>query len=143
MGKPKDIMGDLARSINTPQKFKPPQETGASLTVASTNENVTSFTPNLPSYSQKDVSTGSSAIIAASSTHEIMTCDCNKCKVIGPKPAPVSGYCWVPVWTLQKDPGEELVLDKIKGPKQKWRNGKNRRNYKGYNRQKICAKIKR
>ena len=117
MGKPKDIMEDLATSVNTPQKFKPPQET------ASTNKSVKSSTPNLPSYSQKDVSTGSSAIIAASSTHESMTCDCNICKVIGPKPAPVSGYCWVPAWTLQKDTGdksfEELVLDKIKGPQQK------------------------
>ena len=122
MGKPKDIMEDLARSVNTPQKFKPPQETSASLTFASTNESVKSSTPNLPSYSQKDVSTGSSAIIAASSTHESMTCDCNMCKVIEPKLAPVSGYCWVPASTLQKDTGEELVLDKIKGPQQKRRN---------------------
>ena len=45
------------------------------------------------------------------------------CKVIGPKPAPVSGYCWVYAWTLQKDTGDksfqELVLDKIKGPQEK------------------------
>ena len=37
--------------------------------------------------------------------------------------APVSRYCWVPAWTLQKDTGnksfEELVLDKIKGPQEK------------------------
>ena len=69
MGKPKDIMEDLAKSINTPQKFKPPQETSASLTSASANEIVKSSTPNLPSNSQKEVSTGSSATIAASSTH--------------------------------------------------------------------------
>ena len=52
-----------------------------------------------------------------------MTFDCNIYKVIGPKPAPVSGYCWVPPWALQKDTGdksfEELVLDKIKGPQEK------------------------
>ena len=37
--------------------------------------------------------------------------------------APVSHYCSVPAWTLQKDTGsksfEELVLDKIKGPQEK------------------------
>ena len=56
MGKPEDIMEDLATSVNTPQKFKPPQETGASLTFASTNEIVKSSLPNLPSNSQKEVS---------------------------------------------------------------------------------------
>ena len=37
--------------------------------------------------------------------------------------APVSRYCWVPAWALQKDTGnesfEELELDKIKGPQEK------------------------
>ena len=68
-----------------------------------------------------------------------MTFDCNMYKVIGPKPAPVSGYYWVPPWALQKDTGdksfEELVLDKIKGPQEKKQlKQKNRCNYKGYNR---------
>ena len=60
-------------------------------------------------------------------------------------PAPVSSYCWVPTWTLQKDTGdksfEELVLDKIKGPQEKKASEteKDRCNYKGDNR-KICAK---
>ena len=123
MGKPKNIMDDLATSINTPQNFKPLQETGASLTFSSRNETVKSSMPNLPSNSQKEISTGSSTIITASSTRESMTCDCNMCKVIGPMPAPVSGYCWVSAWTLRKDTGdesfEELVLDKIKGPQKK------------------------
>ena len=123
MGKPKDIMDDLATSMNTPQNFKSFQEAGASLTFSSRNESVKSSMPNLPSNSQKEISTGSSTIITASSTHESMTCDCNMCKIIGPTPAPVSSYCWVPAWTLQKDTGdesfEELVLDKIKGPQKK------------------------
>ena len=123
MNKPVDIIEDLATSINTQQKFKPPEETGTSLTLASANESIKSSTPNLPSSSQKEVSTCSSAIIAASSTHESMTCDCNMYKVIGPKPAPVRGYCWILEWTLQKDTVEksfeELALDKIKGPHEK------------------------
>ena len=115
-------MIDLATSVNTPKKAKlvdsPTRDE-----VPEDEVNITPFYASTPN--------------EQSSSTFYQTLQCELCKQLGPKPAPVEGKEWVPfcIWTL-KDPNtseivanfsnstqslpnktfEQLTLDKMKGP---------------------------
>ena len=123
LGKPEDIMEELATSISTPMKFKPiPTEkeieyhrTATSTTVQPTSTPITS----------ELVATNSAAPSSSAPTN-FPNCSCEICMQIGPKPPAYPGKKeWVPAWALQdlsvsrNKSFEELVLDKIKGPQDK------------------------
>ena len=122
LGKPEDIMEELATSISTPMKFKPiPTEkeiehhrTATSTTVQPTSTPITS----------ELVATNSAAPSSSAPTN-FPNCSCEVCMQIGPKPPAYPGKEWVPAWALQdlsvsrNKSFEELVLDKIKGPQDK------------------------
>ena len=136
LGKPADIMEELALSISTPMKLKPsaiePQQDEQASQSNTTAKDVISSTP----ISSTPISTSTSVPgpdIQAKDKDTSSTCKCETCKEIGPKPPPFPGKVWVAAWALQDPPQralntscastnksfEELLLDKIKGPQEK------------------------
>lgn len=132
MGKPDDMMEELARAPNTPQKLQQHFEESASSSRA--DESIRSLTtPSTPStlFSSSNVPTSKqlestptiaststvASIPTVASTPTIDPC-CEVSKLIGPKPMPYPGKIWVPCWVLQDPPSifEEKVLSAIKGP---------------------------
>ena len=113
MGKPEDLLDAMAHSMMTPQKSHP---------VAS---------PELP------IETSSTTLTTSTKQCSLSTITSNKCFCegrLGPKPVTIPGKVRVPVWSLRDEAPnitpstssthsnksfEDILLDKIKGPKEK------------------------
>ena len=116
LGKPDDIMEDLAVSLNTPKKLKPAPE----LEIQQDSPVIADIT--IPSLSATPPGSTSTPLLP----QQHKTCQCKICAQIGPQPPPVPGKTWVPAWALQtptvpatNKSFQELVLDKMKGPQEK------------------------
>ena len=133
LGKPQDIMEQLATSIHTPQKAQPPPKDS---TDNNDGDHVSISTP--VATSTPGPSTEPASVTPVQSPTIGNECDCQNCKVLGPVPSPVPNKLWVPCWCLQESTArstptsevgetskqsskdfEELVLDKMKGPTDK------------------------
>ena len=130
LGKPEDIMEDLATAVNTPKKVFPGTE--------NENRNETEEQPNISfkitllpgsSTSSPNSACQNSSIQdpSTSSTNLVQQdLNCSICNELGMKPVNVPGHKWVPVWSLQKieEPKSnnqtntsfaEAILNKMKG----------------------------
>ena len=130
LGKPEDIMEDLATAVNTPKKVFPETE--------NENRNETEEQPNIsfdiaslpgPSTSSPNSVCQNSSMPdpSTSFTSSVQQdLNCSICKELGTKPVNVPGHKWVPVWSLQKieEPKSnnqtntsfaEAILNKMKG----------------------------
>ena len=133
LGKPQDIMEQLATSIHIPQKAQPPPKDS---TDNNDGDHVSISTP--VATSTPGPSTEPASVTPVQSPTIGNECDCHNCKVLGPAPSPVPNRLWVPYWGLQESTArstptsevggtsrqsskdfEELVLDKMKGPTDK------------------------
>ena len=130
LGKPEDIMEDLATAVNSPKKVFPGTE--------NENRNETEEQPNISfkitllpgssTSSPNSVCQNSSIQDHSTSSTNLVQQDlnCSICNELGTKPINVPGHKWVPVWSLQKieEPKSnnqtntsfaEAILNKMKG----------------------------
>ena len=136
LGRPEDIMEDLATSIQTPKKLREAEEETTlpepeiTETETQINQSQSSTGPSTPALASTPTVSNKGA---GSSKAE--DCNCDVCVQIGPKPAPIQGKKWVLLlaWTLQPEilqpetlqpeaaekSFQDLVLDKMKGPVEK------------------------
>ena len=132
LGRPDDLMEELAMSVTTPQKVKDAAINNSPKNVdfvTEVNLNKEDFTP-LPQ---------SSASAKMTSSPMVHNCMCQNCIKLGEKPQPIPGKVWTPVWVpleastpKENRSFEEIALDKMKGPKKD----------KGEKRRKIHLKTK-
>ena len=132
LGKPEDIIEDLATVVNTPKKVFPGAETENRNKTdleeqVSISFNVTSL-PD-PSISFPNSVCQNSSIpdpLTSSNSLVQQNLNCSTCKELETKPVNVPGHKWVPVWSLQRieEPKSnnqtntsfsEAILDKMKG----------------------------
>ena len=112
LGRPENLMDELATSINTPQKIKPTESSNISAPA----------TPALPA-TPLTTPIQIQHLTSTSTPSEI--CHCKNCQLLGPEPVTIPGKTWIPVWTLQDEKPshsksfDEIVLDKMKGPTEK------------------------
>ena len=130
LGKPEDIMEDLATAVNSSKKVFTGTE--------NENRNETEEQPNIsfkitslpgPSTSSPNSVCQNSSMQdpSTSSTNSVQQdLNCSICNELGTKPVNVPGHKWVPVWSLQKieEPKSnnqtntsfaEAILNKMKG----------------------------
>ena len=123
LGKPDDLMEELAMALTTPKKIK---ENGMRENGTSGTENDISATRK---HNDKEDSTREESVLGEQSIMTPMAstpnkCLCNICERLGPEPAPMAGKIWTPIWVPLDLPKcseqrsfEEIALGKMKGPK--------------------------
>ena len=87
LGKPDDMMEDLATSVNTPKKLKPAENL---------NESATSSQESF--VNPVVVATPSQLFCDNSTSKPERSCECRICQELEPKPADIPGKTWVPLW---------------------------------------------
>ena len=115
LGKPADMMEDLAMATSTPKKLNPVAE-------------LSELSENIPDISQQPNAVTTPSITnlvgASTSTPMDINCSCTVCKQLGAPPKVEPGKICIPVWSVQNAPPvknteksfEEAILDRMKGP---------------------------
>ena len=116
MGRPEDLMEDLALSVRTPQKLKekitesetnPTDEAEKSATNAPMQETHSST----PVQNDASMSGPSSSTPTISTPDDTAVCRCLNCQRLGPEPHAIPGKVFVPVWSVQDPPPANRSFD--------------------------------
>lgn len=134
MGKPEDMMEELATAIATPKKASTLQATPVNMVVqeasgvsgasgasgvsgvsgASRGSVISEASGVYNSEESTPVTTTHHSSLTSSTQLDLATIQ----RLLGPTPPAIPGKVWVPVWSLQDPPSsfEEKILEKVKGP---------------------------
>ena len=129
LGKPEDIMEDLATAVNSPKKvFTGTENENRNETEEQPNISFKITLPGSSTSSPNSACQNSSIQDHSTSSTNLVQQDlnCSICNELGTKPVNVPGHKWVPVWSLQKieQPKSnnqtntsfaEAILNKMKG----------------------------
>ena len=129
LGKPEDLMEDLATSVHTPSKVKPSESSIVTVEVIDATP-MPSANVSLDNDTTLAITAITAAVEQLSSPPVTEVCHCLNCVELGPVPVTIPGKGWVPVWSLQRQDTamakptsnksfDELLLDKMKGPTNK------------------------